>query len=241
MYHSGGKIMDKSKKKSIIGITMTIVIALFAGFVPVIEVPNVVINPNEPYETDEINYIRIPIFRYLLFKPSPIDPSTPIIPPPTTEPAPGEQTTQEDVYDDNLGYGFVYPDGWGLYEKQDEFPDKNIKKLVIFQKQEKADDGSIVSVEIEFMVKSVTGLEESINEFKQLTQSSGIPILDEDTITLNHIEGSDILSGTSSWKMRQVVFFANGTAYIFKYSSQDIFYRMYEETFNGIINSFYIR
>jgi ABC-type transporter Mla maintaining outer membrane lipid asymmetry ATPase subunit MlaF len=34
-----------------------------------------------------------------------------------------------------------------------------------------------------------------------------------------------------------VTFFANGTAYIFKYSSQEEFYRMYEETFDHIINS----
>jgi hypothetical protein len=231
--------MVKSKKKCMTVMATIVVIALFAGFVPVIEVPYVAINPDEPYEVD--NYKRIPLVSYLLLKPSPIDPSTPNIPPPTTEPEPGALTTQEDVYDQTLGYGFVYPDGWELYVKQDQFPDKNIKKLATFQKQEKADDGSIVSVEIEYMVKSVTGLEESINEFKQLIQSSGIPVLGEDTFTLNNIEGSDVLSGTPSWKMRQVVFFANGTAYIFKYSSQDIFYRMYEETFNGIINSFYIR
>jgi hypothetical protein len=235
------EIMDKANKKLILGITITVAIALIAGFVPIMEVPYTVIIPDEPYEVYEINYKKIPILGYLLFKPStPTEPSTPIIPP-LAEPAPRELSTQEDVYDDKLGYGFEYPGGWGLYVGQDEFPDKNIKKLVSFQKEEKADDGSEVSVRIEFMVKSVTDLEESINEFKQLLQYSGVPILDEDTVSLKNIDGYDILSGIPTWKLRQVVFFANGTAYIFEYSSQEEFYRIYEETFNRIINSFYIQ
>ncbi|GAI43203.1 unnamed protein product, partial [marine sediment metagenome] len=84
-------------------------------------------------------------------------------------------------------------------------------------------------------------LQEVKSEFKKGLERSGLPILDEATISVNNIDGYDILSGTPTWKLRQVVFFANGTAYIFKYSSQEEFYRMYEETFNNVINSFVVK
>ncbi len=72
---------------------------------------------------------------------------------------------------------------------------------------------------------------------------SGVSIFDEATISVNNIDGYDILSGVPAhtWKLRQVAFFANGMAYVFEYSSQEEFYRMYEETFDRIINSFQIK
>lgn len=236
-------------KKLILGITITVAIALIAGFVPIMEVPyaetEIVPSQDATMYHGVLSYKKIPIFEYLLFKLShpPREPVTPGIPdiPPPTEPAPGMLTTQEHVFDDKLGYGFEYPGGWGLSVWEDDFPDKNIKKLVSFQKKKKSKDGFEVLVEIEFMVKSVTDLEEFKNEFKQYLKYSGVPILDEDAISVNNIDGYDILSGIPTWKLRQVVFYANGTAYIFKYSSQEAFYRMYEETFNRIINSFYIQ
>lgn len=183
--------------------------------------------------------------------------------PPPIESAPGTLTTQEYVFDDKLGYGFEYPGGWELFINVDkdicdptlsyetyytcvDFPDKSIKKVVVFEKLfkkkfEGSEDESQVSVQIEFMVKSVTDLEEVKNEFKQDLKDSGIPILNEDTILVNNVDGYDIFSGIPTWKLRQVVFFANGMAYIFKYSSQEEFYRMYEETFSKIINSFYMQ
>ena len=170
-------------------------------------------------------------------QPSTEEPSPPA---PPTEPVPGALTTQGYVYDDKLGYGFEYPGGWELYVAEDDFPDKNIKKVVSFEKKILR-DGAQVSVQIEFIVKSAADLQEVKNEFKKGLERSGIPILNEATISVNNISGYDILSGTPTWKLRQVVFFANGMAYIFKYSSQEEFYRMYEETFNNVINSFVIK
>lgn len=183
---------------------------------------------------------------------------TPLVPPPTTEPESGDLSTRGYVYDDKLGYGFDYPDGWEFFTNVDkdveqcdpsliyetytcvDFPDKKIKKVISFTKKI-SKDGSLISVDIEFMVKSAVDLQEVTNEFKKEVEASGIPILNEAVISVNNISGYDILSGTPDWKLRQVVFFGNGTAYIFKYSSQDEFYRMYEDTFNNIINSFNIK
>ena len=170
------------------------------------------------------------------------------------------------VYDDKLNYGFEYPDGWEFFINVDkdveqcdpllyyenyncvDFPDENIKKVILFEKIfkkqfEGSDYESEVSVDLEFMVKSATGLQEVTDEFKKEVEMSGLPILNETTISVNNIDGYDILCGdseTPTWKLRQVVFFANGTAYIFTYQSQEEFYRMYEETFNNTINSFNI-
>ena len=166
------------------------------------------------------------------------EPSPTILTPPT-EPAPGVLSTQGYVYDDKLGYGFDYPGGWEFHVYEGEFVGKNIKKVVSFEKKIPYGRG-YVSVELELMVKPVTDLEEVKSELKKGLERSGLPILDEATISVNNISGYDILSGIPTWKLRQVAFFANGMAYIFKYSSQEEFYRMYEETFNNVINSFVI-
>jgi len=181
----------------------------------------------------------------------------PLVPPPTTEPASGNLSTLNHVSDDKLGYGFEYPKGWETFVNVDkdveqcdpiinyetytcvDFPDKNIKKVVSLKK-EIYKEGAQVSIDIEFMVKSATDLQDVSNEFKKEVAASGMPILNENTVSINNISGYNILAGTPDWKLRQVVFFANGTAYIFKYSSQEEFYRLHEDTFNNIINSFNI-
>ncbi|MFH1127296.1 MAG: hypothetical protein V1718_04270, partial [archaeon] len=151
----------------------------------------------------------------------------PIMPNLPNEPEPygGPLSTGGYVYDDKLNYGFEYPDGWEIHTGED-FPDENIKKVVSFGKDikiklEGLDYELEVSVDLEFMVKSATNLHEVTDEFKKEAEMSGLPILKEATISVNNIDGYDILVGEDSgWKLRKVVFFANGIAYIFTYSSQ---------------------
>ena len=107
---------------------------------------------------------------------------------PQTEPVSGALTTEGYVYDDKLGYGFEYPGGWELNIEEDDFPDKNIKKVVSFEKKI-LKDGAQVSVQIELIIKSVTDLQEVKNEFKQGLEMSGVPILNEATISVNTIDG----------------------------------------------------
>ena len=199
------------------------------------------------------------------FVPSPPIEPEPFVPPPSIEQAePGPLSTGGYVYDNKLGYGFDYPDGWEIHISVDkdveqcdpllyyenytcgDFQDENIKKQVLFEKSfkkkiEGSDYESEVSVQLELIVKSATDLQDVKTEFKKLSEMSGVPILNDTTISVNNIDGYDILSGTNNWKLRQVVFFTNKTAYIFTYQSQDEFYRMYEETFNNTINSFNIK
>ena len=167
------------------------------------------------------------------------EPSPPM-PTPPTAPVPGPLSSPGYVYDDKLGYGFDYPGGWEFHVFEGEFVGKDIKKVVSFEKNIPYETGQ-VSVELELTVKPVTDLPEVKDELKQGLARSGLPILDEATISVNNISGYDILSGTPTWKLRQVVFFANGMAYIFKYSSQEEFYGRYQETFDHVINSFVIK
>ena len=136
------------------------------------------------------------------------------LPTPPTEPVPGALSTQGYVYDDKLGYGFDYPGGWEFHVYEGEFVGKNITKVVSFEKKIPYGRGQ-VSVELELMVKPVTDLQEVKSELKKGLERSGLPILNEATISVNNIDGYDILSGIPTWKQRQVVFFANGMAYIF--------------------------
>src|SRR5665648_609466 len=66
-------------------------------------------------------------------------PETPqSIPPISAEPvAREESSTKGYVYDDKLGFGFEYPDGWAAYFEDGDFPDKTIKKVVSFEKLSK--------------------------------------------------------------------------------------------------------
>ncbi len=162
------------------------------------------------------------------------------IPDITIELSEPELSIREYVYDDNLGFGFEYPEGWGIYETGDDYSGETIKKNIIFEKTEDM-NGSEVSVSIDFSVEIADSLDAVANEFKNSSELSGIPILSEDVIEANGLVRSDISTGIPSWNLRQVTYYNNGIAYIFKYSSQMEFYNMYEEIFNEVINSFTIK
>lgn len=171
-----------------------------------------------------------------------IQPPSPPNLPDSPEPWSGELSTKGYVFDDRLGFGFEYPDGWFLSSGEEGFPDENILKVVSFEKVFKmklgeSDYESEVYVNIELIVKPATDLQEIEDEFWQ--RCMGTPILNETMISVKDMTGYDILIGEDiGWKFRQVAFFTEGTAYIFSYQSQDELYRMYEDTFNDIINSF---
>lgn len=177
------------------------------------------------------------------------------IPPVSREPESLPLSTREYVHDDKLGYGFEYPDGWEFFINVDkgieqcnpslnydnytcvDFPDKNIKKVITFTK-EISPISSQPQPQIEFTVKLASDLDEVKNEFKNELGTLKVTILNEETILVNNVSGYNILAGTPYWKLKQIVFFANGTAYIFKYSAQDYEFRLYEGTFNNITKSF---
>lgn len=181
-----------------------------------------------------------------------------LIPVPATEQDSKKLSTQGYVFDDKLGYGFEYPDNsWEVivniskdveqcdpalnYETYAcvDFPLKNIKKVVNFTKKQ---DRSLElpALQVNFTVKSATDLQEATSEFKKEVAGSGMSIFNESAIKINGVNGYDMLAGAPDWKLRQVAFFANGMAYIFRYSSQEKPYRLNEVTFNKIINSFNI-
>lgn len=181
------------------------------------------------------------------------------VPTSTVEPEAGNLSTQRYVYDDKLGYGFEYPnDSWDVivniskdvdqcdparnYETYTcvEFPYENIKKVINFTKKQDR-NLELSALQINFTIKSVTDLQEVTSEFKKEVVGSNMPILSESAIKVNNINGYDTLAGTPDWKLRQVVFFTNGVAYIFRYSSQDELYNLNEATFNNVINSFKIK
>jgi hypothetical protein len=156
------------------------------------------------------------------------------------------------LYDEKLGFGFEYPEDWETHVEDGPFPDKDIKKVVTCNLDIYGVYGAVdpfVCVEIKLIIKSTnfTDLKYIKEELRKELNRSGLPILNESTIVVNNREGYDLLAGISynhiflsGWKLRQVVFLADGMVYMFKYSSQEEFYRIYEETFDYVINSFII-
>lgn len=132
----------------------------------------------------------------------------------------------------------IYPEDWERFVEDGPFPDKDVKKVITLKKTIHA-EGAIFEVAIELKIISTkfTDLKDIKEELRNELNRSGLPILNESTILVNNREGYDLLAGTSDWKCRQVVFLANGMAYMFKYSSQEIFYLTYEEVFDNFINS----
>lgn len=184
---------------------------------------------------------------------------SPLVPAPTTESELGDLSTQRYVYDDKLNYGFEYPDNsWEVvvniskdveqcdptlnYETYTcvDFPYKNIKKVINFTKKQDR-NLELPALQVNFTIKSAADLQEVTSEFKKEAVASNMSILNESAVTVNSISGYDILAGTPDWKLRQVAFFANGMAYVFRYSSQEKPYRLNEETFNSIVSSFSIK
>ncbi len=165
----------------------------------------------------------------------------------TSEPeSTGTLSTKGYVYDYKLGYGFIQPEGWEWNVFEEGFPDKSIKKDVIFVKPfvKKSEGNKIESqgmVQIELIIKSAASLLDVVTEFKDYLEISGVPILKETTIIVNDREGYDVLSGINHWNLRQVMFFNNEKAYVFSYQSQEEFFKMYEEIFNSIISSFELK
>ncbi|MBW6451381.1 MAG: hypothetical protein K0B02_01505 [DPANN group archaeon] len=174
----------------------------------------------------------------------------PFIPPITNEPEPLPQTTKAYVYDEDFGYGFEYPEGWEFYINLADgvngcdselgyegytcvdFENKDIKKVILFESG---------SAQIDFTVQSATNIETITNEFKTIAEMSGLEVLSEVGISINNVYGYDTLTGTSGWKLRQVVFIDNGTVYIFKYSGQEESYDLNEDIFENMINSFNVQ
>ena len=144
------------------------------------------------------------------------------------------------LHDEKLGFGFEYPEDWETHVADEPFPDKDIRKVVTCNLYIYGEP--IFCEEIELKIKSTnfTDLEDVKEELRKELNMSGLPILNESTIVVNNREGYDLLAGISFWKLRQVVFLADGMAHMFKYSSQEEFYRIYEETFDHVINSFII-
>ncbi len=159
---------------------------------------------------------------------------------PPIEPVSGTLTTKKTIYDEKLGYSFEQPNGWESNTAESGFADKNIKKVVSFTKNI-LKNGSQVSTDIEFRVKSAKNLQEVKDGIKKEIIGSGLSISNEVVLLKNKINGFDIFSGTSDWKIRYVAFFSNKMAYIFKYSSQYELYKTNEETFNQIKNSLTIK
>lgn len=162
-------------------------------------------------------------------------------PAPPIEPVSGGPMVAGTVEDDALGFSFGYPAGWQVFVSEGPFPDQSIKKVVSLTKKIMS-DGSEVSVDVEFTVKEAVSLADVTGKVKDELEGSGLPLIEETPLaTVDGVEGLTIRSGVPEWKLKHVVLFAEGLAYVFKYSSQDALYAANEAELDGMVASFAVR
>ena len=161
---------------------------------------------------------------------------TPTTEPVTTEPATtGVLTTQGYVYDDKLGYGFEYPGGWEM-QTPEVIDGEDTESVVMFTKP-----GTPTTLIVTVKLSNLTSLEEVGGEIKEELNKLGMTILEEREIVVNGREGYEVIyQPIAAAKMRQVIFIANGRAYMLVCSTAEPLYDEYEETFDNVINSFVI-
>jgi len=134
------------------------------------------------------------------------------------------------VYDEKLGYGFVYPEHWEMQILVYDFPPYEIVEVF-------TEEGKPTHVMISIKSSDFNSLEE-VKEFGYISQEN---ILTDGFIEVNDRDAYEV---TFNWppdrKAKWVIFLANDKEYTIQCSTSEDFYATYEEVFDNIINSFYI-
>ncbi len=154
-------------------------------------------------------------------------PSPPV--PPITPVTPGYIQS----YDHKLGYGFEYPEDWTVHSPEEFTLGGGIEKVEMFTKK-----GEGTSITIIVKLTDWTNLEEVKKQYGEMHPLK--IVLKEGIIEVNSREGYEIIYKSPPTKRREVVFLANGRAFIISYSTNEDLYDASEETFDHVINSFVI-
>jgi len=153
------------------------------------------------------------------------------------EPLPTEPVTPGHirVYDYKLDYGFEYPEDWET-QTPEVVDGEDIESTEMFTKP-----GTPTTLIVAVKLSNLTSLEEVKEEFKEGLKGLGGTILEEGEIVVNGREGYEVIyKPIAAVKIRQVIFIANGKAYMLVCSTAEPLYDEYEKIFDHVINSFVI-
>ena len=151
--------------------------------------------------------------------------------PPTTPITPGYIR----VYNYKLGYGFKHPEDWET-QTPEVTDGEDVESTEMFTKP-----GTPTTLIVTVKLSNLTSLEEVKGEIKEELNKLGMTILEEREIVVNDREGYEVIyKPIAAVKMRQVIFIANGKAYMLICSTAEPLYDEYEEIFDHVINSFVI-
>lgn len=138
-------------------------------------------------------------------------------------------------FDNNLNYGFEYPETWEMHSP-DEFSYTNgVKKVDMFTKPSEATSITII-------VK--TSIWKDTNEAKSVWQEAfKESITNENDLNLNNLKGYEITRDDSGTKSKMAIFIIGGMAYEFDYGGADneTSFKASEIIFDHVVNSFNVK
>ena len=138
---------------------------------------------------------------------------------------------------DELGYGFAYPENWEVGWIIKKYKDQEIG--IVFNSPQKINDNpeAFIMVTVDSELPLIWG--GKIGDLEKGIESG--EVFEYGNITINGRKGFKVV-GTpfSSTKEKRVLFIVNDLSYMLIASTTDELYAKYENTFEDIINSFTI-
>ena len=158
--------------------------------------------------------------------------SEPLIPPPPTTPV-SQGYIQS--FDNNLNYGFEYPETWTMHSPDEFSYTQGVKKVDMFTKPSEGTSITIIAK---------TSVWKDTNEAKSVWQASfNGTITNETDLNVNNLKGYEIIRDDSGTKSKMAIFIVNGMAYEFDYIGADTetSFKASEIIFDHVVNSFNVK
>ena len=156
---------------------------------------------------------------------------SPIPPPPTTPVSQGYIQS----FDNNLNYGFEYPETWAMHSPDEFSYTQGVKKVDMFTKPSEGTSITIIAK---------TSVWKNTNEAKSVWKEyfNGA-ITNETDLNVNNLKGYEITRDESGTKSKMAIFIVDGMAYEFDYTGADneTSFKASELIFDHVVNSFNVK
>lgn len=153
---------------------------------------------------------------------------SPIPPPPTTPVSQGYIQS----FDNNLNYGFEYPETWTMHSPDEFSYTQGVKKVDMFTKPSEGTSITIIAK---------TSVWKDTNEAKSVwNEAFNGSITNETDLNVNNLKGYEITRNESGTKSKMAIFIVDGMAYEFDYGFADneTSFNASEAIFDHVVNSF---
>ena len=138
-------------------------------------------------------------------------------------------------FDNNLNYGFEYPETWTMHSPDEFSYTQGVKKVDMFTKPSEGTSITIIAK---------TSIWKDTKEAKSVWQEvfNGV-ITNETDLNVNNLKGYEITLDESGTKSKMAIFIVDGMAYEFDYigAVSETSFKTSEIIFDHVVNSFNVK